>query len=162
RASAGPSRSCDLSLSERRSKHDEPRRALRRLETRTRAARSSTGLCRPRHGRGQCRCGRQHAAVGIPRDAAGRHVLTPRQNRHLFAGGGRLRLAPAARRGDLYHSIGLTMNESSPTNGRSPLIAVVLSLFATGLGHVYCGRIVTGLALFLASLLLVPVAVGAA
>src|SRR5262245_752797 len=54
------------------------------------------------------------------------------------------------------------MNESSATNARSPLIAVVLSLFATGLGHVYCGRIVTGLVLFLASLLLAPVAVGAA
>jgi signal peptidase I len=53
------------------------------------------------------------------------------------------------------------MNET-PGAGRSPLIAVVLSLLATGLGHVYCGRIVPGLALFLASLLVMPVAVAAA
>jgi signal peptidase I len=45
---------------------------------------------------------------------------------------------------------------------RRPLVAVVLSLLATGLGHLYCGRIVTGLGLFLASLLLTPVAVVAA
>jgi signal peptidase I len=52
----------------------------------------------------------------------------------------------------------------SPTadNARIPLVAVVLSLLATGLGHVYCGRIARGLVLFLASLLLAPVAVGAA
>lgn len=51
------------------------------------------------------------------------------------------------------------MNESTVTTGRSPLVAVLLSLLATGLGHIYCGRIVTGLVLFLASLLLAPVAV---
>jgi signal peptidase I len=45
---------------------------------------------------------------------------------------------------------------------RSPLVAVVLSLLATGLGHIYCGRIVPGLVLFLASLLFAPVAVTAA
>jgi signal peptidase I len=45
---------------------------------------------------------------------------------------------------------------------RSPLVAVVLSLFATGLGHIYCGRIVTGLVLFLVSLLFAPVALFAA
>lgn len=54
------------------------------------------------------------------------------------------------------------MNESSTSPGRSPLVAVVLSLLATGLGHIYCGRIVPGLVLFLASLLLAPVAIGAA
>jgi signal peptidase I len=51
------------------------------------------------------------------------------------------------------------MNEAT---SRSPLVAVVLSLFATGLGHVYCGRIVPGLVLFLMSLLAAPVAVAAA
>lgn len=53
------------------------------------------------------------------------------------------------------------MTEPNVT-GRSPLVAVVLSLLATGLGHVYCGRIVTGLVLFLASLLFAPVTVAAA
>src|SRR4051794_26287743 len=56
----------------------------------------------------------------------------------------------------------ISMSEPAPTTSRSPLVAVILSLFATGLRHVYCGRIVTGLALFLASLLVAPVAVGAA
>ncbi len=45
---------------------------------------------------------------------------------------------------------------------RSPLVAVILSLAATGLGHVYCGRIARGLVMFLASLLFVPVTVVAA
>jgi signal peptidase I len=45
------------------------------------------------------------------------------------------------------------------SNGRKPWIAVVLSLLSTGLGHIYCGKIVTGLALFLVSLLFAPVAV---
>jgi signal peptidase I len=43
-------------------------------------------------------------------------------------------------------------------NGRKPWVAIVLSLLATGLGHIYCGRIVTGLALFLASSLFAPLA----
>jgi signal peptidase I len=51
---------------------------------------------------------------------------------------------------------------TAPSSGRSPFIAVVLSLLATGLGHVYCGRVATGLALFLASLLFAPFAVLAA
>jgi signal peptidase I len=51
------------------------------------------------------------------------------------------------------------MNE---TTSRSPLVAVILSLLATGLGQIYCGRIVPGLVLFLASLLVAPVAVTAA
>jgi signal peptidase I len=53
---------------------------------------------------------------------------------------------------------------ASETRGiaRSPWIAVVLSLFSTGLGHIYSGQIVTGLILFLMSLLFAPVAVLAA
>ena len=39
---------------------------------------------------------------------------------------------------------------------RSPLIAVILSLAATGLGQIYCGRIVRGLVMFLGSLLFAP------
>src|SRR5438105_10185969 len=39
---------------------------------------------------------------------------------------------------------------------RHPWAAVLLSLLATGLGHIYCGRIVTGLFLFLASGLFAP------
>ena len=45
---------------------------------------------------------------------------------------------------------------------RSPLIAVVLSLAATGLGQIYCGQIVRGLVMFLGSLLLAPATVVAA
>ncbi len=47
-------------------------------------------------------------------------------------------------------------------SARSPLIAVVLSLAATGLGQIYCGRIVRGLVMFLGSLLFVPAIVAAA
>src|SRR5437763_10988043 len=45
---------------------------------------------------------------------------------------------------------------------RSPWAAAALSLVSTGLGHVYCGRIVRGLALFCASLLFAPFAFGLA
>lgn len=45
---------------------------------------------------------------------------------------------------------------------RSPLIAVILSLAATGLGQIYCGRLVRGLVLFLGSLLFAPAIVVAA
>ena len=45
---------------------------------------------------------------------------------------------------------------------RSPLIAVILSLAATGLGQIYCGRIVRGLMMFLGSLLFAPAIVVAA
>jgi len=45
---------------------------------------------------------------------------------------------------------------------RSPLLAVVLSLAATGLGQIYCGRIVRGLVIFLGSLLFAPAIVVAA
>ncbi len=45
---------------------------------------------------------------------------------------------------------------------RSPLIAVILSLAATGLGQIYCGRIVRGLVIFLSSLLFAPATVVAA
>jgi signal peptidase I len=53
------------------------------------------------------------------------------------------------------------MSESPPTP-RNPWLAVVLSVFSPGLGHIYSGRIVTGLVLFLVSLLFAPVAVLAA
>jgi signal peptidase I len=45
---------------------------------------------------------------------------------------------------------------------RSPSVAVILSLAATGLGQVYCRRIVRGLGLFFGSLLFTPVIVMAA
>jgi signal peptidase I len=45
---------------------------------------------------------------------------------------------------------------------RSPWLAAALSLVSTGLGHVYCGRIVRGLALFCGSLLFAPLAVALA
>jgi signal peptidase I len=45
---------------------------------------------------------------------------------------------------------------------RLPWAAALLSLFCTGLGHLYAGRLVTGLVLFLASLLFVPLALLAA
>src|SRR3954471_987855 len=51
---------------------------------------------------------------------------------------------------------------SEPRAARSPWAAAALSLVSTGLGHVYCGRIVKGLALFCASLLFAPFAVAAA
>ena len=44
---------------------------------------------------------------------------------------------------------------------RKPWVAMVFSLLATGLGHIYCGRIGRGLALFLASSLFAPLAVAA-
>src|SRR5262245_38525922 len=51
---------------------------------------------------------------------------------------------------------------ATPASTRSPWVAVVLSLAATGLGQIYCGRIVRGLVLFLGSLLFVPVLMAAA
>jgi signal peptidase I len=48
------------------------------------------------------------------------------------------------------------------TSPRSALAAVILSLAATGLGQIYCGRIVRGLVIFLGSLLFVPAIVTAA
>lgn len=45
---------------------------------------------------------------------------------------------------------------------RRPLVAVILSLCATGLGQIYCGRIVRGLVMFLGSLLFAPMIVVAA
>jgi signal peptidase I len=50
-------------------------------------------------------------------------------------------------------------NHSAP---RSPLAAALLSLAATGLGQIYCGRIVRGLVMFLGSLLFAPAIVAAA
>src|SRR5262249_14947578 len=46
--------------------------------------------------------------------------------------------------------------------GRSPLAAVVLSLFAPGLGHLYGGQFVRGFTLLLVPLLFGPVVAGAA
>lgn len=51
------------------------------------------------------------------------------------------------------------MSEPTPA-ARNPWLAVVLSLFCTGLGHVYAGRVTRGLTLFLASLLFPPAVVG--
>ncbi len=51
---------------------------------------------------------------------------------------------------------------TSNASARSSLIAVMLSLAATGLGQIYCGRIVRGLVMFLGSLLFVPAIVVAA
>lgn len=45
---------------------------------------------------------------------------------------------------------------------RSPLVAVILSLAATGLGQIYCGRLARGLVMFLGSLLFAPAVVAAA
>jgi signal peptidase I len=53
------------------------------------------------------------------------------------------------------------MNTSNAPD-RSPLVAVLLSLSATGLGQIYCGRIVRGLIMFLGSLLFAPVIAAAA
>ena len=47
-------------------------------------------------------------------------------------------------------------------SARSALVAVILSLAATGLGQIYCGRIVRGLVMFLGSLLFAPAVVAAA
>jgi signal peptidase I len=49
-----------------------------------------------------------------------------------------------------------------PTSPRIPWIAATLSLFCTGLGHVYCGRIRRGVVLFLLALTFVPVSFGIA
>ena len=45
---------------------------------------------------------------------------------------------------------------------RSPSTAAMLSMLSTGLGHIYCGRLAAGLALFFSTLLPVPFAVAAA
>ena len=60
------------------------------------------------------------------------------------------------------------MNRVSPTpsrhfhSARHPLWAVVLSVAATGLGHIYCGRLLKGLVLFFASFAFAPIIVIAA
>lgn len=49
---------------------------------------------------------------------------------------------------------------SSPAEyPRSPLLAVLLSMAATGLGHIYCGRLLKGLILFFASFAFAPIIV---
>lgn len=47
---------------------------------------------------------------------------------------------------------------TEPSTPRSPWAASALSLLCTGLGHLYCGRVVRGLTLFCASLLFGPLA----
>lgn len=57
------------------------------------------------------------------------------------------------------------MEEATPDcriSARKPLVACVLSLAATGLGHIYCGRLVKGLILFFASFAFGPITVAAA
>lgn len=49
-----------------------------------------------------------------------------------------------------------------PTRSRNPVAAVLLSVAATGLGHIYCGRMLKGLILFFASFAFAPVIVAAA
>jgi signal peptidase I len=51
---------------------------------------------------------------------------------------------------------------AAPSGGRNPWVAVVLSLFAPGLGHVYAGAIVRGLVVFVLCLLWAPLVVAAA
>jgi signal peptidase I len=51
---------------------------------------------------------------------------------------------------------------AAPSAGRNPWVAVVLSLFAPGLGHIYAGAIVKGLVLFFLCLLWAPLIVAAA
>jgi signal peptidase I len=48
------------------------------------------------------------------------------------------------------------------SNARKPWIAVALALFSSGLGHIYCGKIVPGLVLFLLVLVFAPLVVLAA
>ncbi len=58
----------------------------------------------------------------------------------------------------------MTNDTSSPASKhcRSTLLAVLLSAAATGLGHIYCGRLLKGLILFFASFVFAPVIVVAA
>ncbi len=51
---------------------------------------------------------------------------------------------------------------TNPSAGREPWLAVAFSLFAPGLGQIYCGEIVRGLVLFLASVTFIPLVVLAA
>lgn len=57
------------------------------------------------------------------------------------------------------------MEESFPdseTSARKPLFACLLSIAATGVGHIYCGRLVKGLILFFVSFAFGPITVVAA
>jgi signal peptidase I len=56
---------------------------------------------------------------------------------------------------------GVTVTEALLAK-RKPATAVWLSMLSTGLGHIYCGRFTTGLALYFVSLLPAPFALGAA
>lgn len=46
---------------------------------------------------------------------------------------------------------------TAPASERKPALALLLSLGAVGLGHIYCGRFAKGLSLFFLSFLFVPV-----
>lgn len=50
-------------------------------------------------------------------------------------------------------------NPECRTSGRNPLAACLLSIAATGLGHIYCGRLVKGLILFFVSFAFAPLIV---
>ena len=52
--------------------------------------------------------------------------------------------------------------ESDSGHARKPWLAVLLSVAATGLGHIYCGRLVKGVTLFFVSFAFAPIMVGAA
>jgi signal peptidase I len=57
------------------------------------------------------------------------------------------------------------MNETvttTETRARNPILAVLLSVAATGLGHIYCGRMLKGLILFFAGFVFAPIIVVAA
>ena len=51
---------------------------------------------------------------------------------------------------------------TTTTRARNPVTAVLLSVAATGLGHIYCGHMLKGLILFFASFAFAPVIVAAA
>ncbi len=55
-------------------------------------------------------------------------------------------------------------NPSNPTDRivRRPVVAILLSVAATGLGHIYCGRLTKGLILFFVSFAFAPIMVRAA
>jgi signal peptidase I len=84
---------------------------------------------------------------------------------HLFGGHRGLDDTSRQHTSDIYSTVikkgGDVMSDLACTK-RKPSKAVFLSLFCTGLGHIYCGRFTTGLALFFNSLLPAPFAAAAA
>ncbi len=55
-----------------------------------------------------------------------------------------------------------TSSQTMAGHPRNPIWAVLLSIAATGLGHIYCGRLLKGLILFFASFAFAPIIVLAA